>query len=442
MAGTSQVDNVELMTALTGLTHDIFVGKVENVVRRESPSAMVFQEAGKGDYRLVGQHMRFAVDLRFKTGAMASDGKIPDYHGMDAVQGYINPIRRYSRIALDNFVEQAASGEGAFENLSDRIFDQLWDAWKSMEIRHSIGSATGLLCKVSSRTSSTVWVAKDAFGHSGTNPLSHFSEGSILGWYDVSTGAVGGAGAVSSINHSTAAVTMASATPWETAVGAAIAADDLVYFATTDDTTATHFTLERNLAPNGIGTIVDPDAGITTKFQIAEATYPRWKPFRKASVTFDHLELTEFWQKLGSKRGFKVSPASDVTLTFPSLQAQLARSLMGFQQQAYTGKGLRGGYDETDIQINGIAVVSDQFFYRDVAVTLCKDYLYRIPLGKQADFWGGDGSMWSRFADYDGREAYVVDYLNFFSNNCGAHGALTGIVTDVTDSDWDPVPNY
>lgn len=434
----SQRANVELMANLAGLTHDIFVGKVVNNVRRSSPVSMLFQDMAPGEYRLEGSNMVFAADLRFKTGALATDGHIPDYTGLDAVQGKVNPTRRYARIALDNLTEKQASGQGAFEDLSDRIFDKLWDAWESMEIRHSIGASTGLLGKCASRTSSTVFVIKDAFGHVGTNPLAHIAEGSILCWYDVSGTAIAGAGKVASINYTTGAITMDSATTWEPS--ATLAADDLIYFATTNNIANDHFAAERNLAPNGLGTILDPSASSTTVFNISETTYPRWKPFRKASITFDHLELTEHWLQLGAKRGFKVSPATDVVVAFPTAVAQVARSLMGFQQQAYTGGTLEGGYQQ--VHVSGIPIVEDNFFYHDVAATLYKDSLYRIPLGGDADFWGEDGAMWSRIADYDGKDAFVVDYMNYLCTHRGANGALTGITTDLTTADFEVVPNY
>jgi len=439
MALGSQSGKVDAISALTGLTHDIFVGRVVNNVRRESPVSMLFQDMGPGDYRLEGQNMTFAVDLRFKTGALATDGNIPDHTGMDAIQGQVTPIRRYARLAIDNLVEKRASGPGAFDDLSDRIFDLLWDSWASMEIRHSIGPATGLLGKCESRTSNVEFVIKDAFGHASTDPLAHISEGSILAWWDLtSTAAFDGAATVSSINYSTRAITMDSATTWEP--GDVLAAEDLIYFCTTPNISTDYFTGERNLAPNGLGTIVDPDAALTTVFNIAEGTYPRWKPYRKSSSTFDHLELTEHWLQLGAKRGFAVSPATDVVVTFPSCVAQVARSLLGFQQQAYSGGDLQGGY--TGITVSGIPLVEDQFFYHDVAMTLCKEKMYRINLGGDADFWGEDGSMWSRIADYDGKDAYVVDYMNQLCTHRGANGALTGISTDVTDANWDAVPNY
>lgn len=439
MALGSQASNVELMSALTGLTHDIFVGRVRNNVRRESATADLFQDLGPGEFRLEGQNCVFATDLRFKTGAVATDGKIPDYTGMDAVQGKITPIRRYARIALDNLVERQASGPGAFDDISDRIFDHLWDSWKSMEIRQSIGASSGLVGVVESRTSSTVFVIKDAYGNVGTDPISNIAEGSILCWYDLTaTAGIDGAGRVASIDYSTRTITMDSAATWEP--GDQLAANDLIYFASAPSISADNFVAERNLAPNGLGTIVDPAAALSTVFDIAEANYPRWKPFRKASVTCDHMEFQEFWLKLAAKRGFPVTPATDVVVTYPAVVAQVARSLMGYQQQAYTGGDLNGGYAK--VHVGGIPFTEDSFFYHNVAMTLYKEALNRVTLGGDADFWAEDGSMWSRIADYDGKDAHVVEYMNYVSPQRGAHGALTGIVTDLTTADFTNTPNY
>ena len=145
MALGSQAGTAALITELSGLTHDIFVGRVVNNVRRGSKVAMLFQDAEPGEYRLEGSNMVFAVDLRYKTGALATDGNIPDHVPLDAVQGKIAPIRRYARIALDNLVERRASGPGAFDDLTGRCWSKVWDGWGGREVRHAIGSSSGLL---------------------------------------------------------------------------------------------------------------------------------------------------------------------------------------------------------------------------------------------------------------------------------------------------------
>src|SRR3990167_10546156 len=175
MAQGSQAARVEAMPGLTGLTHDIFVADVLPNARHESPTASLFEDVGPGPegYRLEGQHMVFAADLRKVTGAMATSGDVPDHVGMDPVQGQLTPIRRLRRIAKDNLVALRAAGPGSFRDFGSRLFDILWDSWKSMEIRHSIGSSSGLLGAIDTRTSTTVFTIKDAYGNTDTNPLSN-----------------------------------------------------------------------------------------------------------------------------------------------------------------------------------------------------------------------------------------------------------------------------
>lgn len=442
MAVGWQQANVAAMSDLTGLTHDIFVGDVKDLVIRESPTASIFMEAEAGtDYRLEGQNTVFAVDTDFVNGALATSGVTPAHVDMDAVQGKVNPTRRYAGLAVDNYVEAKASGPGAFENFAERLFKQMWSKWKSMEVRQSINASTGYVCKAGSRTSSTVFVAKDGYGHVGTNPTQHLSPGTFLAWYDVSAAGWGGAGQIATggVNHTTFAITMDSAATWEPS--AQLAAGDYIVMSTCGNITDTSFGTEKDLSPNGVGTILDPDAALTTAFNISQTTSPRWKPYRQASATFDHMELTEHWAALGAKRGFQVNPNDDVVISFGAPLRQLARSLMGFQQQAYTGEKLIGGY--TGVQISGMGFVEDTFFYHDVCATLHRPALKRLNIGGDADFFTEDGSQWQRIIGYDGKEAFVKDYMNYLCDHRGANGALTGIVTpDITSSQFTNTPNY
>lgn len=438
--GSSAIDS---LTDMANLVHDVFIDGVLPEVRLESKLAMIFQDAGRGDYSLEGDAMKFAADFNFPTGGMATSGYLPDHVGLDPAEGSLTPGRRYRRIAKDNFVVARGSGPGAYEDMGKRLFNILWDSWKFMEIRHALGSSTALLGTCLARTSSTVFTIEDFAGHDGTDPLSHISPGAILGWYDVSESQVGGAGIVDSIVYSTGAITMDNATTWESTVGNQLDVGDGIYFATTNLSTRDYFELERNLGLNGIGVIIDPDASLSTAFGIAEATYPRSKPYRKASVTFDHVELTEHWFQLAAKRGMDVTPASDICVAFPSVVAQAARSVLNFQQQTNLGGTLQGGYDLLNpVMVANMPFVADSYFHPDVCVTLNKDKLFRVNLGADPDFYAEDGSMWARIADYDGAEAFVGEYLNFFTTNRGCHSALTAISTDVTDSDFTNIPDY
>lgn len=445
----SNVGNLELLANLTGLTHDIFVGDVKDVVKRESPTAFCFGDAPAGFFKWSGQNTQFAVDLDFKTSGRASNGRLPYYTRLDAVAGKTAVIRRYDVIALDNLIELLASGEGSFEDLGRRIQKHLWNSWKNMEIRQSIGDATGLVAKVSSRTNSTTVVLKDGYGNTTTNPVMHLSPNAIIAWYDVSGAAIGGAARVSTITPSTYTVVVDSASTWEPS--AQVAANDLIYFATVPDSTDAQFVSERNLCPNGLGTILDPTAALSTVFNIAE-TNLYWKPRRFTSGTFDHQEVTEFKAKLAAARGFDVMPSTDKAITHPSAVAQLARSLMGFQQQMNLGGTLEGGYNTSGMSgadyqpvaaltIGGLPIYADRFFYHNVFAIMCTESLFRATLGGDADFWAGDGSMWQRTAGYDGKDAYVAEYMNYVSNNRIANGCLTGIAVDVTVEDFTGIPS-
>jgi hypothetical protein len=435
----SQKTNVQAVTDIGGLVHTIYVGDVLPAVRFESVTSQMFQNAPEGAYRYDGASMTFAVDLELPSGALASGGALPDSVYTDAVNGLTTPVRRYVRRAVDNFTEaRAVKGDGSFADLGTRMFDQMWSAFRLMEIRHAVGGASGTLCTVDSRTSSTIWVATAGYGFAGANPLLHLSKGMIIAWHDASAAfAAAGAGKIAAINYATNAVTMASAATWEPA--ATTANGDAIVAATTGNITTDYFDTERNNAKNGLLSIVDPAGALSTVFNIAEGTHQRWKPYRKASVTFDHLEVTEFMRKLAAKSSFPVNPSSHTLLGSPALVAELARSLVGFQQQQQLGKVLEGGYQT--VNISGWDIAEDEYQIPNVMYALCNEDLYTVSL-VEAGYFDEDGSMYERISDYDGKSWWVRDYCNSFSPRRNRHGALTNITLGVTASDFDAVPNY
>tara|TARA_Y100000310_G_scaffold273098_1_gene288394 strand:- start:6568 stop:7881 length:1314 start_codon:yes stop_codon:yes gene_type:complete len=437
MALGSQQANVDALTGITGLVHEIFVGDVLPGVRWESPTAQLYMNAQEGDYRYDGESLNGATDLQRPVGAQGSNGMLPDAAHTDAANWQTTPVRRYVRRAVDNYVEAAATrGPGSFADLSTRLFDQMWGAFRLMEIRHAIGGADGILCLVSSKTSTTVWVAKDGYNHTSTNPCMLLDEGMVICHHSSDGGVVEGAGAISSIAYSTSTVTMAAA--WEQV--AAVAAGDLVCAGTTTVTTTDYFISENNLAKNGQADIIDPDANLTTVFNIAEGTFARWRPFRKASATFDHIEITEFMQKLAAKSTYSVTPDSHTAVMSGGVYAELARSLVGFQQQQQLGKTFEGGYQA--VRISGHDIVVDDYQLHDVMSVYCTEDLYTVSL-VEAGYFDEDGSMYERISDFDGKEWYVRDYCNSFTPVRNRCGALTGIATpNVTDDDFTPTPDY
>ena len=440
MALGSQVGNLEAITNLTGLVHEIYAGEVKPNVSSWSPTSQLFQEAGAGDYRIDGEKLVFSADLTYSGGAQGSDGNLPDHQYVDAVEGETTPARLYVRRAIDNFIEKRATrGPGAFGDLLGRMFDQMWDAFGRAQIRHAIGTSNGTLCKVSSRTSSTVFVVKDGYGHEDTPPLLHIEPGMILAWVDTTaSNALAGAGTVSAVTYSTNTVTVTTSGTWEPS--ATLAANDLIVNATTPNISTDYFASEYTNAPNGLLNIVDPDADATTVFNISQTTYPRWKPYRKASATFDHIEVTEHFRQLRAKSTSPVGPATHVCCAQGAVIAELARTLVGFQQQTQLGRTFEGGYEA--VRIANMDFIEDDWQIHDVLYTLSVEDLFRVDLDGEADYFAEDGSQFSRLADFDGKEWYVKSYLQNFSDRRNRHAALTGIsLANVTAADFSPVPS-
>jgi len=440
MARGSQVANVSSPAALSGLLHKVFVGDVKPNVNAESVTAQTITAAGPGQYRLEGEALVGAVDLTFSGGGQGTTGNLPDHQEIDAVTWQTTAAQRYIRRAISRFTAKRGQGPGSFEDFFGRMFDQMWDAYKRMVIRHVIGTSDGTLAKVSSRSSSTVFVVKDGYGHTNTSPLIHLEKGMKIAWVDVSaSNAIAGAATISDINYSTNTVTVDSATTWEPS--AQLAANDLIVMATTHNISTDYFESEFQNAPAGLMDIIDPDANSSTYNNISESTYPRWKPFREASSTFDHIELTEHWEKLRAKSTDAVGPQTHVCITSPAVRAELARSLMGFQMQQNLGQVLEGGYQT--VRISGMDVAVDPYQLHDVWWTLSLQDLFRVDLDGDAAIMAEDGSQFSRLQDYDGLEWYVYDYVQYISDRRNRHAVLTGIsLPNVTASDFDPTPNY
>lgn len=440
MSISSQSARLTNTTSASGLLHTVFVDGVVSHCKAKSRAAQLFQEAKQGeDYVLNGSALQGAVRLTRSGGALSTpSGMLPDTSFVNPVNWQTTPVRRHKRVALDNMMEQRASGPGAYKDLVPELFDQFWEAWEYMEIRQSIGGSDGIVALVSSRTDSNTVVLKDAYGHASTTPMLFIDDGMTVAWLDSSNSyVVGGAAVIDSVSFP-ATINLDSASTWEPGAATPAAGDPIV-FCTTNDISADYFETEYNAAPSGLKTIVDPDDILTTVFNISEDDNPRWKPWREASSVFDHIEVTEHWRKLAAKSTEPVTAQSHVALCNGAVMAELARTLEGFQQQQNLGREFEGGY--TAVRIRNMDIAEDDYFWHDILMTVCVEDLYRIPLGASAGMSSEDGSEWSRLPDQDAKEAYASEYLQTFSPRRNRHGALTGISTSNVDADdFSPVP--
>jgi len=429
MAYGSQQANLDAVANIQGLVHEIFVGEVLPGVRFESVTAQMYQNAPEGSYRYDGESLNGATDLLRPSGALATSGQLPDHMHADAANWQTTPAQMYVRRAVNNFVAAKAQlGPGSYADLGQRLLDQMWGAFRLMKIRHAIGGADGILCLCAARSSTTVWTAKSGFNHTNMDPFIMLDEEMVLTHHSTDGGVAEGAGIVQSLAESAGTFTVTMAANWEQT--AAIAANDIVCAATTDDSTADYFVSENNLAANGQAQVIDPDAALTTVFGVAEGTFPRWTPIRIASGTFDHIEVTEFLRILAAKSTFPVTSSSHTLVCGGATYSTLARTLVGFQQQMGLGKTFEGGYQAIRIADYEIAV--DDYQLHDVLSAYCTEDLYTVSL-VEAGYFDEDGSMYQRIADFDGKEWYVRDYGNSFSPARNRMGCITGITHTVTD---------
>jgi hypothetical protein len=439
MALGSQSTKLDTTTTQSGLLHAMFVDGVINHYRSESITSQVFQEAGPGDYELKGTALYGAALLNRAPPAMSTPtGMLPDHAAPNPQNWNTTPVRRHKRVAVDNMMAQRGMSPGAYQDLIPYLFDLFWDGWKDMEIRQSIGGSDGYVCLVSSRSDSNTVVLKDAYGHTDTTPMLFLDVGMPIAWLDANNSyVVGGAGVISAATFPNT-IDITSAATWEPGAATPAAGDPIV-FCTTGDTTADYFETEYNAAPNGLKTLIDPDDALTTVEGISEDTYPLWAPWREASSTFDHIELTEHWRKLAHKSMSPVTAETHIAITSGAVMSELARSLEGFQMQTQLGQTFEGGYQA--VRIAGRDIAEDTFFFHNVLCTISKEDVFRIPLGAGAGMSSEDGSEWSRLPDQDAREAYGSEYMQYFTPRRRRHAALTGIsVTNVDADDFSPVP--
>lgn len=437
----SQVGQIHRTTSDYSTTvHENYIAGVKPQIEFADPVAGIFQSIGSKDIDLRGEKFQFAIDVDFAGGWMGTDGYLPDHEQIDPVEANGTVTRLYLRRAIDNLMKAQVQRPGAYEDAQGRITRQQWDAVKRGTARHVHGGSAATVCTFVSRTSATVLVVDSQFGY-GTawRPTAFLRKGMTLALLDAndSYNTIGVA-TISSVAHNTSATTATITFATDIDTSSTGADGDPLVFATTNDSTATHYVNERNRAPNGLLDIVDPAASTASLFGVAESSVPEWAPYRQASSDFGHIELMEFAQ---AKRAASLSGqehnAGDIYTASPGAVIELAKDLLGFQRQEGLGGRLNGGW--THVSVGGMDFVESDYHVPDVIYCLCPEDLFVATLEGEASVWSGDGSQYSRIPDYDGMEWFVSQYLQRGALRRNRLGALTGI-TVANQEDYQPIP--
>jgi hypothetical protein len=408
------------------LVHENYVNEVKPWLDHLSPVAGLFQTVGDQGYQLVGEKLVSAAEHSYSGGMMGTDGYLPDHQYVDPVRWETTPARRYIRRAVDNFVQALGREPGAFEQFFARIQDQMLDAWERGDTRHIHGSSDATVCTVASRTNATTLVVQNGYGYPGAAPAMFIEPGMIMALLDASNAfAVLGVAEVESVEFDTSATTATIVFASDIDTGDDAAADDPLVFATTANSSAEHFVVERGRAPNGLLNILDPQAAQASFLNVAEAQYPRWSPVRRASSNFGHVEIMEFLAEIAAKSNSPVSVDTHVLTMQEGVYIELAKDLLPFQQQAQLGRELHGGWRA--VRIGDFECVKDHYHIPDVVLAHCPDDYWNIDLDGEPNVFAEDGSQFQRLADYDGKEWYMRHYNQRGANRRNRCGALTGV---------------
>lgn len=438
----SQQGNLDTISTVGSLVYENYTGRVQPHLEFMGPTLAIFQQMGPGEFNLLGEKLVFAADVLYAGGAMGTTGWLPDHEYQDPINFETTPTRSYVRRAVDNFIVARAAGpDGTFEPFIGRVMEQMWDALERMQNRHVHGSSTGYVSMTKTRTSNTVIVMDDGYGHSGADPGMFIEPGMTMAWLDADNSyAVGGSGVVSTVSYGTNECTVTFAASIENGSGTpTIAANDPWVFSTSTPYTQTHFDTEYGNAPLGLLDHIDPLAATATYLGVTEASYPRVKPVTTASSNFDEVEIMEHWKKIFAKSGAPVTSGTHVNTLQPGMAIELAKTLLPYTQIQTKGADLPGGWETVTIQ--GQTFVEDPYHLQDIMYTLCRDDCRVIDLDGDPRIWAGDGSEFARIADFDGKEWYARHYVQRIMTRRNRSGALTGL-TNSNAANYTPSPNW
>lgn len=414
-------------TIPTGASHENFAPGIRDVINHASPVAGLFQTVGSKGFQIVGKKLVISTQLLYSGGFMGTNGYYSDSEYADPDVMEFTPAQLYLRRAVSNFIAARASGAGAFEDHLSLVEKQAWGAIKRGTTRHIYGDSNATVCTFASRTSATVLVVQDGYGHDGTNPLMFIEPGMKMQLLDASNAfAVIGTAKVSSVNTATKSITFA--TDIDTA-STGVAGDPLVFVTTTD--TGDRRVNERGYAPLGLRNILDPDGNGTSYGGITESSRARIKPVRRASVDFDEAEIMDFFGELEAASGVAVSPETHVHTCQRGVYNAYARTLVPYTQIAGKGRELDGGWDT--VRAGGQDFLIDAFHTHDELMSHCIEHYVVCDLEGEAHVDTSGGPEWSNIDDYDGREKRWKHYVQRFAAQRNASGTLKGIA--VSDAD-------
>lgn len=422
------IASIERTTSDVGaLVHENYVNEVQPWLEMMDPIAALFEEIGPKGYTLIGEKLQIAADATYSGGFMGTDGYLPDHQYVEPVELNTTPARLYIRRAVDNYLRALSVKPGAYEDFFARIQRQMVDAVKRGTCFHIHGSTAATVATFVSRTDADTLVVDAGYGHAGTAPAMFIEPGMVLALLDAGTSYnTIGCAVVDSVTYNTSSTTATVNFTSDIDTSSTGADGDPLVFATHATEADTRWSSERNNAPLGLIDFFDPDSGSTTLMGLSDSTNVRWAPTNRAlSAAIGFVEMMEYMAEVSAKSNSEVTAQSHVWTMQNGVKIELAKDILPYQQQQQLGRELRGGW--TTVRVGDFDIIDSPYHLHDVAYLLHPESLCVVDLDGDPNVFAGDGSEFSRLADYDGVEWYLRHYVQRFPIRRNNQGALTGI---------------
>ena len=327
--------------------------------------------------------------------------------------------------------------EAAFEKILRKTFREIKTASRLLMQGAIHGAGQGVMCNVTTVTSSTVIIVQAPYGIAGAGQGTLLlAPGDFIAVRDTTGATLRGKSNISTITSVSA--TSASGTITLTNAIAGMVATDIVVKATVSDDS--YSSTAGTGVPNGLANITNRGGSYATLHGLSSSTYPIWNTVQMVAGT-DTPDVNtptedDIWQlirRVANWSGEDAQLASDefILMMGPGMIQKLSQSFIG--QRRFTAdefaKRIKGGYKA--LEVCGLPAFEDYYTPAGTIYLIHKPSLAMVD-AKDWSFVEFEGSgQWRWIQGRDAFETTFGCYLNLATLVRNPHGSIAGY-TDTT----------
>jgi hypothetical protein len=371
-------------------------------------------------------------------GTFSQAGFFPPDTFAQEKQATVGVARGYVTRQIDGLANLGTtSKEAAFDTILRKTYREIKSASRLLMQGALHGAGQGILCTITTASSSTSVIVQNPYGVSGAGQGSLLlAPGDYVAVRDVTGATLRGKSNISAITNVSS--TSASATlTFTTAISGMVATDIIVKATVSDDA---YSSTAGSGVPNGLINITNRGGSYGTLHGLAASSYAIWDTVKMVAGTDtpDANQPTEddIWQLIRRVANWSgedalQSPDEFLLMMGPGMLQKVSQSFVG--QRRFTAeeisKKIKGGYRA--VEVCGLPCFED---YYVPAGTI---YLIHIPSlawvdAKDWSFVEFEGSgQWRWIQGRDAFETTYGSYINLASLVRNPHGSITGY-TDTT----------